>query len=416
MAQDLSKFAERLAAGVREYVSRSVAPLLERFTALEKRLEDMPAPAKGEPGAPGQPGEKGEPGAAGKDGEPGRDGKDVDLDFVKSTIAELVAAIPRPVDGQPGPAGKDGEPGKDGAPGADGVGLKGDPGPAGRDVDPELIAQLVAKAIDAIVPGMLAKALERAMEDAMPGLIAKAAAAVPAPINGVDGQPGKDGRDGINGKDGASVDPSEVVALVQKTVAEIPAPKDGKDGRDGRDGEPGRDAVHVEVLDSIDPAKRYGRGTYAYFRGGQVRSFRATDPMPADGELEKHGWHVVHNGLAEIAIEHGDDLRSVAIGVRSTDGTVTAKTLKFPVAIYRGIWRETEAYAKGDQTTRDGSTWTLLVDEQKGSPGDEGSGWALSTKRGRDGRDGLRGEKGERGAEGRAGKDLTQMGLDGKKW
>jgi hypothetical protein len=56
------------------------------------------------------------------------------------------------------------------------------------------------------------------------------------------------------------------------------------------------------------------------------------------------------------------------------------------------------------------------VDEQKGKPGEEGSGWQLAAKCGRDGRDGLKGEKGERGAEGKSGRDLTQMDSNGRKF
>ena len=53
--------------------------------------------------------------------------------------------------------------------------------------------------------------------------------------------------------------------------------------------------------------------------------------------------------------------------------------------------------------TRDGSTWTLIVDEQRGYPGQPGTetGWILSAKKGRDG---LKGERGDRGAPGRDGK------------
>jgi Collagen triple helix repeat (20 copies) len=218
---------------------------------------------------------------------------------------------------------------------------------------------------------------------------------------GADGQPGNDGKDGAPGADGAGIkgDPG----------------KDGDPGRDGRDGEPGRDAVHVDVLDGIDPAKRYQRGTFAAFRGGIVRSFKATEPI-GTGELEPAGWHVVVRGIDEMAFEIGADCRSVGVALMLTDGKVIAKTMQIPTQIYRGIWREGEAYARGDTTTRDGSTWTLMEAAQTGKPGDDASGWVLTTKRGRDGRDGIRGEKGERGAEGRAGRDLTQMTLDGKRY
>ena len=97
-----------------------------------------------------------------------------------------------------------------------------------------------------------------------------------------------------------------------------------------------------------------------------------------------------------------------------TDGTKVEKSLRSPAVIYRGIWQE-GAYTQGDAVTRDGSTWIAKADTES-RPGDDGSAWQLAVKRGRDGRDGIKGEKGERGAEGRAGKDLTQMALDGRRF
>lgn len=191
---------------------------------------------------------------------------------------------------------------------------------------------------------------------------------------------------------------------------------DSLQGRDGLDGEPGRDAVHVEVLDGIDASKKYQRGTFATYRGGLVRSFRATDPLPEDGELEKHGWHVVVRGITTTKLELSDDMRTVTLRQEFTDGEQVEDSLKIPAMIYRGVWRPDVVYVKGDATTYDGCTWLLSVDEAVASPGTDGSGWDLAVRRGRDGRDGTRGEKGDRGAEGRPGKDLTQMSFDGKKY
>lgn len=208
------------------------------------------------------------------------------------------------------------------------------------------------------------------------------------------GEPGQKGDPGANGKDGAD----------GLSIKGDP----GADGRDGREGEPGRDALQVEVLDSIDAAKRYQRGTFAHHDGGIVRAFKATEPLTEGVELEKAGWHVVLRGLAEVDVEFSDDQRTITHTMRLTGGRAIQKSACFPVTIYRGVWKEGERYARGDSTTRDGSTWNLLADEQKGKPGDEGSGWVLSTKRGRDGRDGLKGADGVRGAPGRDGQDYTR--------
>jgi integrin beta 3 len=127
------------------------------------------------------------------------------------------------------------------------------------------------------------------------------------------------------------------------------------------------------------------------------------------------GWDCVVSGTDRIEIAVADDLRTFTFKFIASDGTVEQHKTILPALIYRGIWKEGDAYARGDSATRDGSMWVLMAEQQKGKPGDEGSGWVLSTKRGRDGRDGLRGETGERGAEGRPGKDLTQLGFDGSK-
>lgn len=312
---DMTEFVEKILGGVQGYVQRSIAPLLARLEAVEKR----------EPIA----GDRGEPGPAGKDGAPGERGAD-----------GLNGK-----DGAPGAAGATGEPGQRGE--------KGDPGERGEQGPP-----------------------------------------------GERGLPGEKGADGINGKDGAPGERGEK----------------GLDGRDGMEGQPGRDAVHVDILDGIEPAKKYQRGTWASYRGGLVRSFKATEPLPEGGDLERAGWHVVVRGVADVAVEFGDDGRTIGLALRYTDGSVVMKSAQFPVVIDRGVWKEA-AYERGDATTWGGSSWIAqrktAATEQ---PGDDSGAWRLSVKKGRDGRDGVRGEKGERGAEGRAGKDLTQMTADGRRY
>lgn len=282
--------------------------------------------------------------------------------------------------GEPGAAGKDGANGERGEAGRAGErgekGLAGEPGAAGE-------------------PGQAGK-------DGAPGVNGKDGAPGergPAGENGKDGAPGKDGRDGIDGKDGAPGRDGEK----------------GLNGLDGQNGTDGRDAAQIEIVGGIDPEKAYPRGTFAAHRGGLVHAFKATEPL-GTGDLERSGWQVVMNGIDTEAEKTSDDGRTITRTTRYTNGKSMERTIKTAVAIYRGIWKEGEPYARGDSATRDGSTWTLMADEQKGKPGDEGSGWQLSTKRGRDGKDGIRGEKGERGAEGRAGKDLTQMTPDGRRY
>jgi len=113
--------AEKTAGVTREEAEAIAA------AAAEKALAGLPEPI---PGPPGEKGDKGEDGQPGKDGANitealidrdgclvltlsdgstrnvgrivGRDGTDVDMAGVKSMLAEMVAAIPRPIDGKDG--------------------------------------------------------------------------------------------------------------------------------------------------------------------------------------------------------------------------------------------------------------------------------------------------------------------------
>lgn len=137
-----------------------VAELDARIAAVadvERRLEARLASVRD--------GLDGKDGADGKDGENGRDGADVDMDNVKSILAELVEAEistwERPKDGEPGPQGPQGPEGPRGPVGIDAVDVearggdvlfkfsigdidhvfevglpKGDPGQDGRDGEP----------------------------------------------------------------------------------------------------------------------------------------------------------------------------------------------------------------------------------------------------------------------------------------
>lgn len=160
------------------------------------------------------------------------------------------------------------------------------------------------------------------------------------------------------------------------------------------------------MLDGIDLGKRYQRGTWASYRGGVIRSFRATDPMGDSQVLEKAGWQVVLRGIEAADIVLGADLRTVTLSLSFTDGQAVQKSLTVPAIIDRGVWQE-RGYEPGDGVTWGGSFHIAQRTTQPGEkPSDDSGAWRLSVKKGRDGRDGLKGEKGERGAEGRAGQDL----------
>jgi len=399
MAQDLTKLADRLAEGVRAYVSRSLAPLLERFAAIESTVAALPTTLKGEKG---DRGEVGPPGNVGEKGEQGREGP-------MGPAGDRGQPGERGERGETGPAGPGGEPGP--------MGLKGDHGERGErgEIGPTGAAGEKGAPGERGEPGPAGPTGPQGPkgEKGEPG------EAGPA---GPRGEPGEVGPPGADGPAGRDADPEIVRAMVAAAVQQVPVPKDG---RDGRDGEPGRDAVHVEIVDGIELGKRYGRNTFAAYGGGLVRSFKATDPLSPDTDLERAGWHVVVRGIDDLSIELGEDLRSVHVRCTMTGGKVVERTLAIPALIDRGIFRGETRYEAGDVVTWDGSMWVcrgVALDVRPGIPSGQPlheeslAAWRLAVKRGRDGRDGVRGEKGERGAEGRPGRDLTQMGPDGKKW
>jgi hypothetical protein len=183
--------------------------------------------------------------------------------------------------------------------------------------------------------------------------------------DGHDGIDGKDGHDGIDGKDGADG-------------------RDGKDGIDGKDGADGRDALEVDILDTIDPQKAYPRGTVAAYRGGLIKATRRTGPI---GEsLSAAGWRVILRGVAQTEVVPSDDLRTLGIRLTHTDGEVVEQTLRSPSLLYRGVFREGDQYDGGDAVTFGGSLWVALRATTT-KPGDGSPDWRLAVKKGRDGRD-----------------------------
>lgn len=307
-----------------------------------------------------------------------------------STLAERVEAIPQPLKGEKGDKGD-----------------QGPQGPAGAD---------------AVVD--------------IPAIVAQVVSQIPVPENGKDGKDGESitgpvgpqGPQGEAGKD-AIVD---IPSIVSTVLASVPTPKDGIDGRDGKDGLPGkdgidgaqgiqgergengrdgRDALQLDILPSVDLSRSYPRNTYARYDGGLIRSYR--DTVPGES-LEKSGWEVVVAGLSSIAIAQSDDKREFTVSCKVTGGEPVSNSFSMPAMIYREIFKDGTDYKRGDVVTWGGSAWHCQNDT-KATPG-KSTDWKLMVKEGRAGKDGKDGERGPQGLKGEAGRDLTQMGYDGKKW
>lgn len=166
---DAETFGRELAA----MVKAQIAPLLDKMAALEKRLDDLPAPKDG------------------KDADPEavaaivRDQMKGDLAELRSAVDAIVIPEPATVDvdaiakaaAQMIPTPKDGAPGQDGQPGKDGAA-----GENGRD-------------------GLDVKDLFRADGGRLVAVMSDGTTKDLGVFVGKDGAPGKDGQDGIGFED-----------------------------------------------------------------------------------------------------------------------------------------------------------------------------------------------------------------------
>lgn len=153
---------------VKGYVEKAGALLNERMDAIEKRVAELPAELKGEPGQNGLPGE---PGAS------------VTVEDLAPLVKETVAAAVREL-----PPAEKGEPGK--------------PGDNGKDADPALVKSLVVDevraAVAALPPARDGKDCDMAAVQLLIDAAVKASfAAVKLP---------KDGDNGRDGRDAAEID------------------------------------------------------------------------------------------------------------------------------------------------------------------------------------------------------------------
>jgi hypothetical protein len=421
---------DAIVAAAQRFVSRAVEPIqrnldglrddVARLSSRVVELANRPAPERGEKGEPGDVGPPGPPGRdvdtavvtatllrevhtpgfrdsiRGEKGDQGPAGKDVNLDEVVKAVTDItmgkmlepeVVELLRGTPGTPGVDGRDGLPGPTGDKGAPGdqgpVGPTGPEGPQGIQGPPG--------------------------ERGEPG---------------VKGDPGAPGETGPMGPPGPAGERGEQGAPGDPGPAGLPGPmgERGPAGERGEKGDPGldgRDAIELAIAPSIDPHRRYARGTYASHMGGLVRSVRPTDPLADASSLEVAGWAVVVNGVAAVDLQLAEDARTVTLSIATTNGDHMVRSVTVPTMIYRRVWSPEVKYAQGDTVTYDGSLWIKLISgttvDDSGKPGESPS-WQLATRRGRDGRNGAKGDTGPRGPEGRAGRDLTQMLTDGSKF
>jgi hypothetical protein len=207
------------------------------------------------------------------------------------------------------------------------------------------------------------------------------------------------------------VDPEQVASLVAEEVGRamtaLPAPQDGKSVAI----EDVLPAIVAEVKTAVaalpEPrsvknvfVNRAGEAVYAFSDGtteniGQVAGKDGSDvdwaavevklrelvdaiPRPKDG---KDGF-----SLTNFDSSLSDDARTMILSFED-DTQRFEHEMKFPVPIYRGVFKVGEEYEAGDMCTWGGSCW-VAGKATTAKPDSSDSGWTLAVKRGRDGKDG----------------------------
>lgn len=153
----------------------------------------------------------------------------------------------------------------------------------------------------------------------------------------------------------------------------------------GEPGSDGKDALEISIQPELDPAKSYPRGSFVTHLGGLLRSCRKTTPLAETAGLEGAGWVVIVRGIASAEVEYPSE-RTMRTVFTYTDGAKTVTEVRYPGPLDKGIFREGEAYERGDGVTFGGSWWIAQVDAPTTKPGTSAE-WRLAVKKGRDGRD-----------------------------
>lgn len=242
------------------------------------------------------------------------------------------------------------------------------------------------------------------------------------------------------GKDGKDCDMTEVKALIDGQVAEtvsaafaaLPMAKDGEPGKDGADcdmkavhgmideltkaavaerlaeavaalpapekGEPGADcdmqavaamiAERVETAVKAIPAAKDGIGLANALKNSEGHLILTmTDGSTHDiGMIDgKDGQDGKTFTLDDFDIIPLDDPRDYKFCFTQGD-TMHSFELEMPGFVDKGVWRDTDAYRKGDGVTWAGSFWIAQRDNPA-KPDTADGGWRLAAKKGRDGKD-----------------------------
>jgi integrin beta 3 len=258
----------------------------------------------------------------------------------------------------------------------------------------------VEKAVDAVldavaVPLAALTARLRALEERLPE----------KGDRGDRGDPGENGAPGENGKD---ADPETVKELVMQAVEALQpllVGTPGEPGEKGEAGEPGEKGDAGQPGEKGQPGEngRDGVGLAAAVidRDGELvvtmTDGSARSLGPVIGKTGRDGF-----GFEDMTEELADDGRTIVHRYRRGE-EVREFRHTFAVVLDRGVFRDGSEYFPGDGITWAGSFW--IAQEKTGAKPDDGQGWRLAVKRGRDGKNG---KKGERGPDGKILRDPAQ--------
>jgi hypothetical protein len=223
------------------------------------------------------------------------------------------------------------------------------------------------------------------------GYIDERIAALPTPKDGAPGEQGPQGERGEKGMPGESVKgergdtgdrgpPGERGEKGDKGDPGDAGPS-GDDGPEGPAGPAGKSVSLEQIAEIIESVFAKSLVDYERRFGEAMARAEKAIPIPKDGI----------DGLDGLSIE---DLEVEDDG----DGNVTLRFVRgevrkeFKLRLPRfkdcGVFREGEAYRKGDAVSLSGCLWLAQKDAPAGRPGEGESDWRLAVKKGRDGRDG----------------------------
>jgi hypothetical protein len=143
------------------------------------------------------------------------------------------------------------------------------------------------------------------------------------------------------------------------------------------DGKPGRDALDLEIIESIEGDKSYPAGTFALHDGGTILAVRDTDPIEWGVDVEAAGWKVTQDGIKSIGSAEVDERTHQLVATRTSGKVDRIAFITSIVNMDKGVHRPGMKYRAGDGVTRDLGFWIAQRDTDRTPPHKD---WRLAIK------------------------------------